>query len=104
VSTNGAISFTTQIPHYRTEQFPMNWNNKIIAPFWADVDTTGIGNVSYRMTTNADLLRRANNAIKRAFPIIKFSSHFLFIATWNRVGFYDSQTYKVKCCHYAIMH
>ena len=76
-------------------QFPAVTNYKIIAPYWADVDTTRIGNITYRMTTHADLLRRANNHIRRGFPTKTFSSNYLFIATWDHVGFFDAQTEKV---------
>ena len=94
MNTNGAISFTAAISQYTPDPFPTNTSREIIAPFWADVDTTGTGSISYRETTNADLLQRANSDIRKAFPTILFSSHYLFIATWDHVGFYNSQTAK----------
>ena len=95
VNTNGALSFTTSISEYTDDQFPTDTGYKTIAPFWADVDTTGIGNVTYRVTTDADLLRRANDHVRRGFPDKTFSSNYLFIATWDHVGFWDAQTRKV---------
>ena len=96
MSTNGALSFTSPISQYTPEPFPTNAAEEIIAPFWADVDTTGTGSISYRETTNADLLQRADNDIRRAFSTITFSSKYLFIATWDHVGFFNSQVNKVK--------
>jgi len=96
VSTNGAISFTRPISTYNSNQFPLRDNKEIIAPFWADVDTTGIGGISYRETTDRELLSRADEDIKIAFPkSAGFSSTYLFIATWNRVGYFESRTDKV---------
>ena len=96
MSTNGAISFTRPISRYTPDQFPLNDNKEIIAPFWADVDTRGTGGISYRKTADPELLRRADEDIKIAFPrSAAFSSTYLFIATWNRVGYYNSRTDKV---------
>ena len=96
MNINGALSFTNPISQYTPEPFPTNAAKEIIAPFWADVDTTGTGNILYRETTDADLLQRADNDIRRAFSAITFSSKYLFIATWDHVGFYNSRVHKVK--------
>jgi len=99
VSTNGAISFSGPISQYTPDPFPLNENERIIeiiAPYWADVDTRGTGEISYRQTTNEDLLQRADNDIKTAFPTITFSSAYLFIVTWDHVGFFNSQVNKVR--------
>ena len=76
--------------------------NTQIAPYWADVDITGTGNIGYRETRNPDLLQRANNDIRRAFSTIRFSSEYLFIATWDHVGYYSSRTDKVNICMISI--
>ena len=69
----------------------------IIAPFWSDVDTRGIGNITYRENTSAPLLNRTRWEIQRAF---KNSSNFepasLFIATWDSVGYFRRNTDKVR--------
>lgn len=96
VNTNGALSFTTQISQYTPNPFPTIANHEIIAAFWADVDTTGTGSIFYRETKDSDLLQRVNSDIKRAFSTITFSLNYLFISTWDHVGFYDSQVSKVK--------
>jgi len=90
VSTNGAISFSIPISQFTPDPFPLNASEnivEIIAPFWADVDTRGTGEISYHQTTNEDLLQRTDNDIKTAFPTIKFLSTYLFIVTWDHVGF-----------------
>ena len=97
VNTDGALSFTTKSQH-TNQEFPVE-GGKMIAPFWADVDTTKIGNVTYRVTTNPELLRRANRDIARTFLDKTFSSSYLLIATWDHVGYYDAQFEKVKHMH-----
>ena len=98
MNTNGAISFTYEISQYTPDAFPTNATEEIIAPYWADVDIRGTGNIGYRETRNPDLLQRANNDIRRAFSTIRFSSEYLFIATWDHVGYFDSQVDKVNIC------
>jgi len=98
VNINGAMNFSASISQFTPDPFPLNASEnivEIIAPYWADVDTTGTGEISYRQTTNEDLLQRADNDIKTAFSTIPFSSAYLFIATWDHVGFYSSQVNKV---------
>ena len=97
VNTDGALSFTKR-SKYTDDEFPVT-NMKLIAPFWADVDTRGIGNVTYRVTTNAELLWRANGDIGRTFLDRTFLSSYLLITTWDHVGYYDAQSKKVKHVH-----
>jgi len=66
----------------------------IIAPFWADVDTTGTGTVYYRETSDPSLLSRAANEIQSTVAASFMPSH-LFIATWDAVGYYMNRTDKV---------
>ena len=74
MKTNGAISFGA----------------RTIAPFSADVDTRKGGNVSYRGTTDKELLHRATDEVKAYFPeFMKFRASWIFIATWNHVAFYN---------------
>jgi len=69
---------------------------RFIAPYWADVDTSGTGRIYYRQTTNSTLLARATNEIQRAFPMsqnVNITS--LLIVTWDAVGHYNGRTDKV---------
>lgn len=76
---------------------------QIIAPYWADVDTSGSdtsrdpGSVWYRETANADLLQKAKQSISSAFVNHEnFVPTYLFIATWDHVGYFSGHTDKVK--------
>jgi len=69
-----------------------------VAPFWADVDTTSTatGDVWYRQSTDQALLDRANTQIRNGFPLQpQFTGTNLFIATWDRVGYFDGKSDKV---------
>ena len=68
----------------------------MIAPYWADVDLTGTGNIFYRQSKNPVLLARASHEIQMAFSLSQnISVTNLFIATWNAVGYYQNHTDKV---------
>jgi len=69
-------------------------HDTIIAPFWADVDTTGTGTVYYRETSDPSLLSRAANEIQGTVAT-SFTPSYLFIATWDAVGYYMNRTDKV---------
>jgi len=77
----------------------LDGNRKIIAPFWADVDTRGnAGRVWYGESMNEANLVRAANEIKEAYPFLvpnDFNITSLFIATWEDVGYYNQKRDKV---------
>ena len=80
------------------DKFPLGDNRKFLAPFWADVDTTDMaGNVWYRRSTNTDLLSKASDQIRRAFPLVEsdFTAEDLIIVTWDKVGYYNKKSDKV---------
>ena len=101
VSVDGAIFFGRGTnTNYVSNQnsFPLGDGRKFVAPFWADVDTTvaNAGDVWYRETTSQDLLTKANMQIQQAFPLqMPFTATHLFIATWDKVGYFDSKIDKV---------
>ena len=65
----------------------------VIAPYWADVDTTGTGVVWFRETSNASLLNRVRRDIQDAFVNQRFfEPTTLFIATWDHVGYFFNHT------------
>ena len=68
----------------------------ILVPYWADADTrpAGGGTVYYRETTNTALLDRASTEIQNAFGL-NFSATYLFIATWDAIGYYSNHIDKV---------
>lgn len=102
VNTDGVLTFTNKSLPFSNDKFPINTDYEIIAPFWADVDTTGTGDITYRKTTDANLLQRANDHVKRAFPTVTFLPKYLFIATWDHVGFFEAQTMKVCTFDFSI--
>ena len=72
------------------------YDHKFFAPFWADFDITGTGDIYYRQTSDLDLLDRATREINNAFSVSEeFSITSLFIATWDAVGYYPQGTDKV---------
>ena len=96
VNNNGIISFDGAVSSFTPESFPLQNNRALIAPYWADVDTRGTGTVYYRESQDTDLLRRARDDIFMAFSgRIRFQPVFLFIATWDRVGYFSRQTDRV---------
>ena len=97
VNNNGVISFTRAVSAFTPEPFPLGNGLQLIAPYWADVDTRGTGQVWYRETANPDLLNRAQREIRRVFSTQEnFVPINLFIATWDHVGYYDNRTDKVN--------
>ena len=96
INENGVISFGS-IYNVRTPlSLPLNGTDKIIAPYWADVDIRGTGRVFYRQTTDPSLLAKATSAIRAAFHVSQdLMIKSLLIATWDHVGYYYAQSDKV---------
>ena len=69
----------------------------MIAPYWADVDTSEYGKIFYRQSTNATLLARAGNKIQAALSLTRpIEIKHLLIVTWDAVDYYGSSQYTVK--------
>ena len=98
MNTNGLISFLVAVSQYTPDRFPLGNNRLLIAPFWADIDTTSEGKVFYRQTTDPGLLQKASNDIKTIYGKCRnFRAIWLFIATWYEVPFFGaSGVYKTK--------
>ena len=70
---------------------------QFIAPYWADTDIRGTGQVYYRQTKDPVLLTRATNEIQRAFTLYQnLNVTNLFIVTWDAVGYYNFRINKVR--------
>ena len=99
ISVNGAIFFgkDTNTSYVSNQNpFPLGGKRSFLAPFWADVDTTGTGDVWYRQSTSQTLLDKANMQIMNAFPLQpQFTATNLVIATWDHVGYFNSRSDKV---------
>ena len=100
VNTNGVISFLVQVSQYTPDTFPLDGNRRLVAPFWADVDTRNGGDVFYRETTDPSLLQQATDHVTATYVDQQnFRATWLFIATWNEVAFYgasDINSFKVR--------
>ncbi|XP_046664076.1 nidogen isoform X2 [Homalodisca vitripennis] len=96
VNSNGLLSFLTEIPMFFSIQFPLNY--PIIAPLYANVDTSGHGHIYYRETQDPDLLKRFNHRVQHFYPNLQapFTAKSLFIASWLEVGYFPSGTDKVN--------
>lgn len=93
MNNNGLLSFDVPVSQFTPQSFPLGDGRMIVAPYWADVDTRGTGKVWYRETTEAALLTKAKSEIRAAFiNQMFFEPTTLFIATWDHVGYYDSNT------------
>ncbi|XP_067151275.1 nidogen-2 [Apteryx mantelli] len=92
VGTNGVIS-TQDFPRetqYVDDDFPTDF--PVIAPFLADIDTTGgRGNIYYRQDDSLDVLNQAADYIRAGFPQTagSFVPTDAFLATWEDVGAYE---------------
>eukprot|EP00731_Ephydatia_muelleri_P016532 Em0009g956a len=94
VNNNGDLSFGLAWLTWSPTAFPISIY-PVVAIYQADVDTRGIGSVWYRVTQNATLLAKAANDI-RALTGTSVSLQWLFIATWDHVGYFYNGTDKTN--------
>ena len=96
VNDNGVISFNSPYNVRTPLSFPLSGTNQIIAPYWADVDTRGAGQIFYRQSTDPNLLARASRELQTALPSSQnITITNLLIATWDEVGYYLQNDDKV---------
>ena len=95
MNNNGDLSFGVPWTAHTPAAFPIPMY-PVVAPYHADVDTRGTGSVWYRITQNATLLAKAANTIS-SLTGTSVDIQWLFIATWDHVGYYSYQTDKVYC-------
>ena len=92
MNNNGVISFLVEVSQYTPDAFPLDDNRRLVAPFWADVDTGIGGDVFYRETTDPNLLQQATNDVTATYvDHRKFKATWLLIATWYEVAFYGAR-------------
>ena len=97
MNTNGVISIDSSFTSSSVHSLPLSGTQKIIAPYWADVDTRGTGQIFYRQTTDPRLLARASSEIQAAYPLSQnITITNLFIVTWDAVGYYHYKIDKVN--------
>lgn len=104
VNTNGVLSFETAVPQFAGEAFPVA-EFPIIAPFWADIDTTIGCKISMSTRTcNAIYYQLYTNQSNPAFLQVRDTTRFydakpgfnptlVFIATWYTVAHFNQTDY-----------
>ncbi len=91
MNSNGHITFFQPSGSFVPQRFPLANNLQLIAPFWADSDTSNpdSGLVWYRIAIESESRERVRNEIKLAFPNEQdFNPAWLLIVTWDHVGVY----------------
>ena len=78
-------------------EFPQsNIDKPLIAPFLADVDTTGTGNVYYRLSNSPSDLEYANEHIRNIGTFANnFNASQVVVVTWDSVGYFRNNSDKV---------
>ncbi|XP_013419175.1 sushi domain-containing protein 2 [Lingula anatina] len=94
VNSNGAISFLVSVTQFTPDPFPLDSNRRIIAPFWADIDTSrNTGRVYYRQTTSEAVLNKTDEDVRRAFVVLSnFNATWAFVCTYAGVTFYGGSS------------
>ena len=96
VNDDGVISFNSPFGDDTPRPLPLSGSDQIIAPYWADVDTRGIGQIFYRQSTDPSLLARASREIQSALSLThEVELKSLLITTWDIVGYYSGNSDKV---------
>ena len=90
--------------------FPSPTDGSLIAPFLADVDTSGVGDIYYRHITDVDdpTLKAINQDVNIAnfgkFNNAPFKANMAVIATWDQVGYFHGHSDKVIIVMCASVH
>ncbi|XP_034249826.1 nidogen [Thrips palmi] len=100
VNTNGLLSFLTDIPQFLNLQFPLDY--PVIAPFYANVDTSASGTVYFYESEEAADLQKAAVSVRRSFSSSTFQPTSVFVATWERVGYFSQGADKVNTFQVAV--
>ena len=101
VNNNGNITFTSPLSDFTPFVFPSG--NKIIAPYFADVDTggppdvsgDGLDDVYFSERTNQSDLIAISTIVNKAFGGA-FAATGAFVATWDHVGYFASHVDKLN--------
>ncbi|KAG8143308.1 hypothetical protein E2320_000547 [Naja naja] len=94
VNNNGVVSFGKYVSEYTPTAFPLKEGIPFVAPFWADVDNRVSGSIYWRQTEDSVLLSRFAADLSRYLVDISFTPTWMFIATWDQVGYYGSASNK----------
>ena len=79
------------VNQFTPDRFPLGDRRRLVAPFWADVDTRVAGKVFYRETSDLNLLKKATADVTTIYVRCKsFRAAWLLIATWYEVAFFGA--------------
>ncbi|CAC5394934.1 Protein eyes shut homolog,Neurogenic locus Notch protein,Neurogenic locus notch homolog protein 3,Protein eyes shut,Alpha-tectorin,Delta and Notch-like epidermal growth factor-related receptor,Protocadherin Fat 4,Delta-like protein C,Neurogenic locus notch homolog protein 1,Fibropellin-3,Sushi, von Willebrand factor type A, EGF and pentraxin domain-containing protein 1,Protein jagged-2,Neurogenic locus notch homolog protein 2,Protein crumbs homolog 1,Delta-like protein D,Fibropellin-1,Protein crumbs,Delta- len=93
VNTNGDLTFLSALSSFTPSPFPYLQNTQIVAVYWGDIDTSKVGDIWYRETTDSVLLQKASSEIHTVFPQQSgFNASWIFVTTWSKVAFYGSNS------------
>ena len=95
VNNNGHLTFDQPLGSFTPVQFN-NYGRDIIAPFWTDIDNSGTGTISYNQYTSGSVLSRATRDINQYFPGVNFTASWVFVATWDKVAYFNNSG-TVRC-------
>ena len=91
VNVNGGISFGQRISQYTPDCSPLPAQLRMIAAFWADIDTRSVGDIFYRQTTEAINTRKISIEIQSALTQTGgINIKWLFIVTWVNVTYFGA--------------
>ncbi|XP_077312582.1 uncharacterized protein LOC143933541 [Lithobates pipiens] len=96
VNNNGLLSFDVELGSSAAQHLPIATSGPCLAPFWTDVNNEISGNIFYRLSKDSELLNMTENDMSRYFPAVLFSPKWVFVATWDKVPYFDSRTNKVN--------
>ncbi|XP_063410700.1 sushi, nidogen and EGF-like domain-containing protein 1 [Mytilus trossulus] len=100
VNTNGLVSFKNSIRTYTPEPFPNIGALVVLAPFWADIDTSSCDStcsIWYRESRELVDLSTATTEIRKYFPVMKhFIAEWTFIVTWYKVPYFGASSSEME--------
>ncbi|XP_016119581.1 sushi, nidogen and EGF-like domain-containing protein 1 [Sinocyclocheilus grahami] len=89
VNNNGHLTFNQPSLQSVPDNFPSYESQDIIAGLWTNLDNRLKGVVSYRQYTSGNVLTRASQDINTHFPNLNFNASWVFVATWNKVAYFN---------------
>uniref|UniRef100_A0A8C2ASD1 NIDO domain-containing protein n=1 Tax=Cyprinus carpio TaxID=7962 RepID=A0A8C2ASD1_CYPCA len=89
VNNNGHLTFNQPSSSYVPYSFPARGSQDIIAGLWTNLDNSVRGVVSYHQYTSGNVLTRATRDINTHFPNLTFTASWVFVATWNKVSYFN---------------
>ena len=105
VGTNGYFSFGISQTVYSPSLFSSTSTpNYLVAPFWADIDTTIHGSISYEVhntsagSSSTALLNRVSTFISNQ-QSTQFSGTWMLVASWNQVSKISGSSSVVSSLH-----